>query len=102
MSDKAAKLYCGTGKLVKGYKDGPDEIELLLFPRDIEAIEKRFREIENNKFNAVRIRIRQRKEPSPKGHTHYGFIDTWEPGVKGNTPPPAPQPAAGPLDKLPF
>lgn len=72
MSDK---IFCGGGKIRK--KDW-FELEILLFDKDLKAIGDRWRKVKDSKFPAVKLVINERKTPSEKGQTHYGWIDTYE------------------------
>lgn len=87
------KIYCGTGKLKEG-KFG-DRLELTLWEKDVAAINARWDAVRSGKFAAVKLVIQQRKEPSEKGYTHYGVIDTWEPKPRADEQPfeqPLPRP----------
>lgn len=104
------KIYCGVGKL-KDSKYG-DRLELTLWEKDIAAINARWESVRSGKFPAVKLVIQQRKEPSEKGYTHYGVIDTWEPKPRsdeqpGEQPlprptPPKDEPVERDGDQLPF
>lgn len=106
----ADKIYCGVGKL-KDSKYG-DRLELTLWEKDIAAINARLEAVRAGKFPAVKLVIQQRKEPSEKGYTHYGIIDTWEPKprvdeqpVEQPLPRPTPpkeEPVERDGDQLPF
>lgn len=79
------KIYCGTGKLREG-KFG-DRLELTLWEKDIQAINARWEAVRSGNYAAVKLVIQQRKQPSEKGFTHYGVIDTWEPKAKADAEP---------------
>ena len=54
--------------------------------------------MEDNQMQFVNIDIKQKKEPSKAGYTHYGEIDTWKPESQNATT----QPIAPQDDDLPF
>ncbi len=66
------KVYIGNGREKAG-KYG-SFIALTLFAPDVEKINEAAAS-----GKPVTININQRKQPSPKGFTHYGVLDTWEP-----------------------
>jgi len=81
---KGDKIYVGNAKIRKGTYG--DIVKYLLSAEDVAKIVKR--SSENDGWCA--IDICERKQPSDKGYTHYGMIDTWKPerkGDKGNTNP---------------
>ena len=80
----ADKVYCGNGKLIKtqyGYM-----MKLSLSPEDIEKIVERSKATKD-RGGWVNIDIKERREPSPKGMTHYLEIDMWEPNQSGEENP---------------
>ena len=68
------KKYVGTGKVITG-KFG----NFLKFSLKKEDLDKLYDALDNGWVNMV---IQQRKEPSDKGQTHYGYIDEWKPEEK--------------------
>ena len=69
----AEKTYVGNGK-VKETEYG-NLISFKLGPNDIKTIN----EWADKHQGWCTVTIFQRKEPSEKGTTHYGVLDTWEP-----------------------
>lgn len=78
MSDKT---YVGNGR-AKETKYG-DLISFKLGPKDIKTITDWAEKHEG----WCTVTIFERKEPSDKGSTHYGVLDTWEPEKDGNPKP---------------
>jgi hypothetical protein len=97
MSDE--KIYCGNGKLIKTQYG--DLMKLSFTTEDLEKLQSK---LDNGWVNAV---VKERREPSEKGTTHYLEIDTWKPNADGASAPatkPA-TPAAAPettAEDLPF
>ncbi len=72
MSDK---IYIGNGK-EKRFDDGGSIIKMSFSPKDLETMNA----WANNDGNGwVNISVSKRKQPSDKGVTHYGILDTWKP-----------------------
>lgn len=66
------KLYCGTGKIVDTGQFS--FLKLSISPEDLDRL------VANKSESGwATIKIMKRKEPSAKGSTHYGVIDTWQP-----------------------
>jgi hypothetical protein len=78
MSDKR---YCGTAKITES-RYGGYEVTLLLFDKDVSEITARLAEVGPDK--PVRLKIREKRHPKSQW-THYGEIDTWEPGSNGGS-----------------
>lgn len=74
MDAKQDKIYVGNGKVVQT-KTGFSFLSFNLTPEDIAKINGHA--VENNGW--CKLNISQRKEPSAKGATHYGTINTWKP-----------------------
>jgi hypothetical protein len=79
----ADKIYCGNGK--KFQTQYGDMMKLSLSPEDIEKIVERSKATKD-RGGWVNIDIKERREPSPKGMTHYLEIDMWEPNSDGENP----------------
>lgn len=71
---KQDKIYVGNGKVIET-KSGFSFLSYNLSPEDISKINQHASL--NNGW--CKLNISKRKEPSPKGITHYGTIDTWKP-----------------------
>jgi hypothetical protein len=81
-------IYIGTGK-ERIFSNG--SILKMAFNR--EDLAKLNDALDQNGW--VRIDIKKRKEPSAKGQTHFGQLDTWQPDGKQ-----AAKPASEPASKL--
>lgn len=79
----ADKIYCGNGKKFKTQYG--DMMKLSLHPDDIEKLVQRSKETKD-RGGWVNIDLKERREPSEKGMTHYLEIDTWEPNQDGGNP----------------
>lgn len=77
MSDQSAKIYCGNGKVIKTQYG--DLMKLSLTAEDVQKLQ------ENLNNNWVNIVVKERREVSPTGLTHYLEIDTWKP-KEGSAP----------------
>ena len=65
------KIYCGNGKVIKTqYGD------LMKLSFSAEDMEKMQANLSNGWLNVV---VKQRREPSERGTTHYLEVDTWKP-----------------------
>lgn len=85
MSDE--KIYCGNGKVIKTqYGD------LMKLSFTAEDLEKMQNNLSNGWINVV---VKERREPSEKGTTHYLEVDTWKPNTEegGSAPKAAAKPA---------
>jgi guanylate kinase len=78
----ADKVYCGNGKVIKTQYG--DMMKLSLSPEDIEKIVERSKATKD-RGGWVNIDVKERREPSPKGMTHYLEIDMWEPNSDGES-----------------
>ena len=78
MSDKT---YIGTGKEFE-FANGGTKVTMMFFEDDLKLL--------NDNFNdgCVKIDISRRREPSEKGMTHYGILNTFVP-TKRDTEQPA-------------
>lgn len=65
------RVYCGNGKNIKTQYG--DLLKLSLTEDDVKALQ------ENLDNGWVNINVKQRREPSQSGFTHYLEIDTWKP-----------------------
>jgi hypothetical protein len=74
MSEKKQKIYVGMGK--EQTFDWGSKLKFSFGENDLQRL------LENMKNGWVNIEIMKRKEPGPKGHTHYAVIDDWEPRKK--------------------
>jgi CRISPR/Cas system type I-B associated protein Csh2 (Cas7 group RAMP superfamily) len=74
----ADKIYCGNGKVIKTQYG-----EMMKLSFTAEDVEKLKEGLKNGWVNAV---VKERREPSEKGTTHYLEIDTWEPNQDGGNP----------------
>lgn len=83
------KRYIGAGKS-KSFDNGGTIIK---YSATIEDLEKEIAIEKAAGKTWININICERREPSEKGMTHYGIIDTWEPKPQGDSPQeqPAPQ-----------
>jgi len=100
MSDQ--KVYVGNAKVIKTQYG-----ELTKMSLTAEDVEKLQQNLENGWINVV---IKERREPSASGFTHYLEVDTWkpkeggapaEPKASNPEPVPASVPEMAPED-LPF
>lgn len=78
----ADKIYCGNGKVIKTQYG--DLMKLSLHPDDIEKLVNRSKETKGGWVNLV---VKERREPSEKGMTHYLEVDTWEPNQQDGENP---------------
>lgn len=88
MSD--AKVYVGNAKVIKTQFG-----ELTKMSLTAEDVEKLQQNLDNGWINVV---IKERREPSASGFTHYLEVDTWKPntteeGGGGTAPAEAKKPA---------
>jgi len=80
--DNQAKIYCGNGKKITTQYG--DLMKLSFSAEDIQKLQDN---LSNGWVNAV---VKERREPSPAGTTHYLQIDTWKPkNAEGGAPAPA-------------
>lgn len=70
------KVYCGNGKAIKTQYG-----EMMKLSFTTEDVEKMKESLKNGWVNCV---VKERREPSKKGMTHYLEIDTWEPENKND------------------
>jgi hypothetical protein len=67
------KIYCGNGRVIKTqYGD----LMKLSFTED--DLQKLTENLDNGWVNVV---VKERREPSEKGTTHYLEVDTWKPNT---------------------
>ena len=69
------KTYLGTGK-IQTFDNGGSKIKWACL---IEELEKAIQLQKASGETWIRIDICERREPSDKGQTHYGLLDTWKP-----------------------
>lgn len=67
------KMYCGSAKIITA--GDFNFMKLSIPPSQMKA----FAEYAEKNGGWGTIKIMRRKEPSPKGDTHYGLVDTWKP-----------------------
>ncbi len=79
----ADKVYCGNGKVIKTQYG--DMMKLSFSPDDIEKLVQRSKETQD-RGGWVNVVVKERREVSPKGMTHYLEIDMWEPNQDGENP----------------
>ena len=75
----ADKIYCGNGKK---FKTQYGDMMKLSFSRD--DIQKLVEQSEKSESGWVNVVVKERREPSERGTTHYLEIDTWEPNKNEN------------------
>jgi len=86
MNDAPA-TFIGTGRL-REFPDGGWILKLSFSERDVAQLQ------DNLSGGWVRIDVKKRRQPSDKGQTHYGQLDTWKPATatgRPDGPIPAPQ-----------
>jgi len=71
------KQYCGNGRVIKTQYG--DLTKISFTKEDLETLTKN---LENGWVNCV---LKERREPSEKGTTHYLEVDTWKPEKKEAT-----------------
>lgn len=69
------KIYCGNGKVIKTQYG--DFMKLSFTAEDLEKMQNN---LENGWINVV---VKERREPSEKGTTHYLEVDKWKPNTEG-------------------
>lgn len=79
------KVYIGTGK-AKTFQDGGEVIKFRVSSKDLAILQGNLRD------GWVGVDICRRRQPSDKGQTHYGTLDTWQPKERRTDQQPA-QPA---------
>ena len=80
------RIYCGNGKKITTQYG--DLMKLSFSAEDIQKLQDN---LNNGWVNAV---LKERREPSPAGTTHFIQIDTWKPKTQdGEAPAPAPKAA---------
>ena len=67
----ADKIYCGNGRVIKTQYG--ELMKLSFTEEDLQAMQDN---LENGWVNVV---VKERREPSEKGTTHYLEVDTWKP-----------------------
>lgn len=99
------KTYLGTGK-IQTFDNGGSKIK---YACPIDELEKSIALQKADGQTWIRIDICERREPSDKGQTHYGVLDTWKPSQSPQSAPQAPQnatPQGGisqeDIDSIPF
>ena len=89
------KVYCGNGKVIKTQYG--DLMKLSFTAEDLEKLQSK---LDNGWVNVV---VKERREPSEKGTTHYLEVDTWKPNSDGGNAAPTSKPAENSdVDDLPF
>ena len=73
------KIYCGNGKVIK--TQFGDLMKLSFTAEDLEKMQNN---LENGWVNVV---VKERREPSERGTTHYLEVDKWKPKTDGGAPP---------------
>ena len=81
------KTYVGNGK-IKTFDNGGSQIR---WSCTIEELEKAIAMRKAEGETWININICERREPSDKGMTHYGVLDTWKPTQQGSAPQQSPQ-----------
>jgi hypothetical protein len=71
----ADKIYCGNGRVIKTQYG--ELMKLSFTEEDLQAMQDN---LENGWINVV---VKERREPSEKGTTHYLEVDTWKPNQEG-------------------
>ena len=79
----ADKIYCGSAKKIKTQYG--DMMVLSFSPDDIEKLLQRSKETKG-RGGWVNVNVKERREVSPTGKTHYLEIDMWEPNQDGENP----------------
>lgn len=75
----ADKIYCGNGKVIRTqYGD------LMKLSFSKEDVQKLVEQSEANESGWVNVVVKERREPSEKGTTHYLEVDTWKPEPREN------------------
>lgn len=67
----ADKIYCGNGRVIK--TQFGELMKLSFTEEDLQAMQDN---LSNGWINVV---VKERREPSEKGTTHYLEVDTWKP-----------------------
>lgn len=96
MSDQNDKKYCGNAKVIKTQYG--ELMKISMTEADVKALQE---SLENGWVNIV---IKERRNPSPTGLTHYLEVDTWKPSgdrAQANKGP-APAKTAAKPGKDPF
>ena len=73
MSDQNEKKYCGNGKVIKTQYG--ELMKLSMTESDVKSLHD---SLENGWVN---VAVKERRNPSPTGLTHYLEIDTWKPSA---------------------
>ena len=81
----ADKIYCGNGRVIKTQYG--ELMKLSFTAEDLQAMQDN---LDNGWINVV---VKERREPSEKGTTHYLEVDTWKPNQEGGSAAPAKAPA---------
>ncbi len=79
------KIYCGNGKSIKTQYG--DLMKLSFSAEDLGKLQSN---LENGWVNTV---LKERREPSEKGITHYLEVDKWKPNNEGGAPTSTSKPA---------
>ena len=93
------KIYCGNGRVIKTQYG--DLMKLSFTAEDVEKLQN---SLDNGWVNVV---VKERREVSDKGTTHYLEVDTWKPNSEGEgSSEPASKPSQNKAevtaDDLPF
>jgi len=82
------KVYVGNAKVIKTQYG--DLTKMSLTADDVEKMQQNL----NNGW--VNVVIKERREPSQSGFTHYLEVDTWKPEPRDGAPAAEAKPAAAP------
>lgn len=93
-NDPSDRKYCGNGKVIKTQYG--ELMKLSLTEADVQSLQE---SLDNGWVNIV---VKERRNPSPTGLTHYLEIDTWKPNEKDMDNKPAPAKKSAPAAKDPF
>lgn len=79
----ADKIYCGNGRVIK--TQFGELMKLSFTEEDLQSMQ------DNLSNGWVNVVVKERREPSEKGTTHYLEVDTWKPNQDdGNSSKAAP------------
>lgn len=73
------KIYCGNGKVIKTQYG--DLMKLSFTAEDLGKLQE---SLDNGWVNVV---VKERREPSEKGTTHYLEVDNWKPNADASVAP---------------
>lgn len=78
----AEKIYCGNGRVIK--TQFGELMKLSFTEEDLQAMQ------DNLSNGWVNVVVKERREPSEKGTTHYLEVDTWKPNQEAESSKAAP------------